>query len=223
MGEGSFQQCVQGAVRWEGLPAGSWRLIASGQGLALFDRTFELGDHEVLDLGVQVMVPGGRVLGVITDNGAPVSAAQVRSSDGQFVRTDAEGRYRLDGVPVGKLKVEVSTGRMFGKGEVEVLRGQASTLDLSLMPQAARGVVGLRISTVDGAVVVDAVAAGGPADGLIAVGDRLLSVDGKELGGDTGLARVLMAGEPGQPLVLERQRGEEKASVTLVRAQASEL
>lgn len=223
MGEGSSQACVAGALRWEGLPAGTWRLLVQGPALARLDRTLELGDDEVLDLGEQVLPPGGRVLGTLTQGGQPAAAAVVRSGDGQVITADAQGRYRLEGVPEGPLRVDVMFGDHAGQGQVQVQAGEAATLDLALEPVDRRGVVGLRVDEAEGRVLVRQVVPGSPADGVVQPGDLLLAIDGQALGGDMDQARALLAGRPGEPVVLTVQRGEAQQALTLTRAPAGEL
>lgn len=223
MGEGSTQSCSGGVLRWEGLPPGDWRLMASGPGLALYDRSFAVGEGEVLDLGAVALDPGGRVHGVVTQEGAPVGSARVRSSDGQVTRTDALGRFRLEGVPVGPVRLDVLAGRFSGQAQAEVVVEQSVAVDVALRPLAPRGMVGLRVDSREGAVVVATVVEGSPAAGQVLPEDQLLAVDGVAVGGDLDRARALMAGAPGEPVTLQVLRGEQTLELVLVRAAAGEL
>lgn len=78
---------------------------------------------------------GGRVLEVI--GGGPVAGATVRYGDRTAV-TDAEGRYRLTGLPDGGLTVAAgATGYLSGLAAAQIVDGRGRVDDLLLQPLAA--------------------------------------------------------------------------------------
>ncbi|MDY6948561.1 MAG: carboxypeptidase-like regulatory domain-containing protein, partial [Pseudomonadota bacterium] len=108
-----------------------------------------------------VFGPSGAVTGtVLRSNGSPAQDATInlQSQVGQrfafSTRTDAQGRYRIDGVPVGAFGITATgtAGEVASGGGNVAADGQVVTLDLQL---AANGIVGTVFQR-DGATPVGA-------------------------------------------------------------------
>lgn len=122
--------------------------------------------HEVLDVPIQLM-PSRSVVGVVTDSdGKPRPGVRIRpSSDTGMVIwdpgatwTDAKGRYRIDGLPPGKLTLAVS--ELSGPGRTKV----KTNVKVDGITQAPRAVLVLRVQS--GKITVQVVdMAGKPVSG----------------------------------------------------------
>lgn len=206
-----------GQLRWTGRAPGRWRILAVGDGCTMLDQEIELTAQEGVDLGKIALQWGGTVVGVVTENGEPAAGVEVRASNGRVTVTRPDGRYKLDGVPIGALEVRAARAFSGGGGEAVVTRGAVSTLDIALAPVAPRGVVGISVEHEDGEVVIRKVAAGLPADGVVTPGDVLVAIDGEPLNGDLTRTRRLIAGDPETEVRLELRRDGQPLSVALTR------
>lgn len=128
-----------GRFQFDYVPAGWVRLdahdpLTGRRGVAA--GTLESEDET---LEVEVRAEGlGQVRGRVTSNGAPRPGAEVRLAAGRFQATtmsDSEGKYRVDGVPVGRVVVTASLGSSFlagsNAGNLEA-EGQSLPLDVAL-------------------------------------------------------------------------------------------
>lgn len=86
--------------------------------------------------------PHGRLFGrVRLPEGAPAAGAQVEVA-GQRLVSDAQGAFSLPELPPGPVQVVVTLdGFEPGRGEVEVVAGEAARLELSLSPLSGPGIV----------------------------------------------------------------------------------
>jgi hypothetical protein len=90
-------------------------------------------------------------------------------------------------------------------------------------PDGDRGYLGVTVATEsDGRVAIDSVVRGSPAEsGGLKAGDRILSVEGREITSYPELESALTDLGAGKRVSVEAQRGEERFSVTLTLADAS--
>ncbi len=122
---------VRGRFSSTGLLPGHATLHATAPGWVDVRQTVELpaGSHaaEVTLRDVDLRLErGGIVTGlVISDDGQPVSDVDVQAGE-RHGRTDHDGRFRLEGVPTGK--VHVRSGAI--DSEVEVRRDEESSVEL---------------------------------------------------------------------------------------------
>ena len=144
-----------GAFKVKGLPAGKYEVRAIARGfLRSKQPALELPDGGVKDLGI-ALERGGSISGrVLDDRGKPLSSALVQPSmafttDAEWnaasesiagigVETDAEGRYRLEGLPPhGAYLIQASAGGFapVRSTRIQVGRKQdVTSVDLVLRP-----------------------------------------------------------------------------------------
>lgn len=131
-----------GRFEFAGLPAGAFLLFATapGRGAAQHDTiALRAGQRAAVEL---TLGGAGSVAGAVRDaNGVSVEGARVGLEGAPRVpeaRTDANGHYRLEGVPAGS--AEVVARRAEGEppvvGSVEVPAGSTATLDFELPDSA---------------------------------------------------------------------------------------
>ncbi len=216
----STQACDEhGRLTWTGREPGAYQLMAMQDGAAMLKLDVQLAEGPGLAIGPLQFSPGGRVFGVVTQDGAPVSGAQVRVTGGGNGLTNAAGQYRIDGVAVGDLEVRAGLGVYGAARSVELVEGQTVEVALELQAVASLGQVGVQLADRDGGVFIEKIRPGWPAELVLRPDDRLLEVNGQAVS-DRTQAKALMAGEPGEPLTLLVQRGDEPKQVELVRASA---
>ena len=99
-----------GRFRLEGLPRGKVEFDATASGYAIQHVTQELKDAG--ETSVEVALKGGRVLaGQVVDaaSKAPISGAKIiLVGQSQGVYSDASGRFRLEGLPTGKVEFDAT-------------------------------------------------------------------------------------------------------------------
>jgi hypothetical protein len=128
----------RGGFSFEGLPPAAYFLVAAAQGRGA-------AEHDTVALQ-----PGQRVSVELALGGAGAVAGAVRDANGVFVegarvgldgaprvpeaRTDANGHYRLEGVPAGSADVVArgDEGEVAAVGTVLVCAGTTAALDLEL-------------------------------------------------------------------------------------------
>lgn len=220
----------EGRFRVGGLGPGTYALSAHALGAApSAEVTVELDrESETVQLRVH---PGGRLLGRVTSGaaaaieGARVELETQRGDDSSPVslradaRTDADGRYVLDGVPSGLQSIFVSAEGHHARilSGITVGDGEARTIDVELTPveegEAPRlelAGIGAVLSGRDDALVIGEVLEGGGARaaGLVR-GDAVLAVDGvlvTELGFGESIQRI--RGPEGSTVVLRVRRAD---------------
>jgi hypothetical protein len=128
---------AEGRYRLEGVPAE-------------FKLTVEAADYEPASVSVNktiaqdVTLRPNTLSGVVTDrfSGAPVAGAKVAALSGSTpdseATTDADGRYKLEGVAADVTAVEVSAE---GYAQLSQQLGQSTTLDAVLRPDVLKGTV----------------------------------------------------------------------------------
>ncbi len=197
------------------------------------DRSFELPAVE--------LQPAGSVAGVVLDaSGAPVPNARVGvgvvpaflpagAAPEQFARTGPDGRFTLQGVPVGRTKISayaVGSGR--GEREVAVEAGETSDdVELRLLggdsdaESAALANVAITLGerargARDEVVIVDVAASSEAERAGLRAGDVLLGVDGTRVF-DMADARHRLGGSDGSDVILQLGRTGTELSVRVRR------
>jgi hypothetical protein len=107
-----------GSLRLTGLAPGAWRLEALGDGSGT--RRWLIGGESVTagTTGLRLkLVAGASIAGVVVDaHGAAVAGVRVdvlydpSATQGLHVLSDAEGRFRIDGLPPGRTYTVVARG-----------------------------------------------------------------------------------------------------------------
>lgn len=123
--------------RMTGLPSGPCRLTVTARGYPRFERDIDLpesdrpGDITRRDVRIEVEL-GGQVRGRVRDDrGDPVIGAEVKVVSGAGVdpaKTDSDGRFLLDGVPSGSVRIVCRSA----SETVEVRSNEESRVDLVL-------------------------------------------------------------------------------------------
>jgi len=163
-GEKAFQS-ADGTFELTDVPAGKWKVVASAPGYRPAEVAgIEIGEGETKEGGILSLKRGASVSGRILDprrgtgvpnasvswsegSGAsqfPVAAAIARfTGDGTAVSTDADGRYRLDGLSPGKVIISAEHPDYLDVSrQVEVEDEATVDLTLSLGGSIAGAVVG---------------------------------------------------------------------------------
>jgi hypothetical protein len=172
------------------------------------------------------LAAGGVITGVVRDatTGAPVAGANVqigyarRALGGPLsASTDADGRFRVDGVDPERKTVEVSATGYITRmvSGVQAPSGRSLTIDVALSPSTTGSPNGMQLVGIgatlsrDGqGVVIQRTIEGSAAASLgLREGDRILSVDGQPVG-DLDLYEVIerIRGEEGTPVRLTIER-----------------
>ncbi len=170
-------QSADGTFELTDVPAGKWKVVASAPGYRPAEVAgIEIGEGETKEGVVLSLKKGASVSGRVLDprratgvpnasvswsegSGAsqfPVAAAIARlTGDGTAVSTDADGRYRLDGISPGKVTISAEHPDYLDVSrQVEVEDEATVDLTLSLGGSIAGSVVGKdRRSAVPGAQV----------------------------------------------------------------------
>lgn len=154
-----------------------------------------------------------------------VSGAKSYSSEGSLFLTtvtiDTEVTF-VDLVQAGldSQKAVVDAASVNQGASLDDLRKQQSR-EMSQSKLAARvvalGALGLGSPTGDGAEVVDTLE-GAPVEGLLAPGDRIVELQGREIRTTCDVSRVMRSVEPGDIVTLTIQRGRERLTFDDVEA-----
>jgi Carboxypeptidase regulatory-like domain/PDZ domain len=195
-GPRSYQD-PQGAFRWDKLLPGDYVLTASVRGMPLARTGTIAVNSGVVTRGVRiVLVKGGSVSGRVTDaHGAPLADVDlafdtVSSIEESTVstRTDASGRYQLDGAPSGlfSLRAQKSGFRTRLLPGLRVASGSSVTEDITLTEGSGieNAGVGGKFSMSPEGIIFAFVGPTEPAARAgIVPGDRLVSIDGDSCDG----------------------------------------
>ena len=156
---------ADGRFEWEYLPPGKWMVTASAPGYQRFETSgLRIRGGQTTAEIVLPMRPGEQLRGRVYDevSGAGITAASVgfRESDqGRFegnwrsrvrVTTAQDGSFVLDGVPPGRVTLEVSASDHAAR-ELEVAVGDAPPLEIGL---SAGGTIAGRLTAADGVTPV---------------------------------------------------------------------
>ncbi|MCG8556583.1 MAG: carboxypeptidase-like regulatory domain-containing protein, partial [Proteobacteria bacterium] len=143
-----------GRFRFDHVPAGAVRVDAQDPSTA---RTgFALGNIERQDQIVELTLRAhglGTVEGLVSGDGRPQPGAEVTLIAGPLgahTVADAQGRYRVTGIPEGEVAVTASLGNGFLVGTAAAhLMGDGSTLELNVRLRSSGRVLG-RVLNADG-------------------------------------------------------------------------
>jgi protocatechuate 3,4-dioxygenase beta subunit len=214
-------------------------VLAAGQ--SIDDLSFELADNITIE---------GRL--VDADTGAPVPGMEVRvsASGGNFSRnaaageqervSDADGRFRVEGVKVGKVRVMIFprgsdslyswTNRDLAVASEPVVQdlGELALLPSRIKADEKPGDLGYKLARLSPEIEPEAryfevavIRPGGPAESTaLAVGDRIVEVDGQSVAApDAHRYQTLTRAPPGTSIVLGIEGGKQ---VTIVLGQPVE-
>jgi large repetitive protein len=123
---------ADGAFKIMNAPPAPARLSVRASGWSPAERTLRAASAPLH----VVLARGASVSGTVLDSsGRPAAGALVRSGS-VAVTTDAQGRYRLDGLPSGLQRVDASApgGLVARKGGVRLASGAPAAADLQLQP-----------------------------------------------------------------------------------------
>jgi len=224
-GPDSTVRCDEhGYVRWFDVVAGDHALIAAGPGAA--ETTVEV---TTTGAGVELddvrLVAGGALGGQVVRDGAPVAGAEVRLLGGRMARTDEQGRFSIQGVPVGLTRLKSIHDHAAAEAAVEVVASERAEVVLELVGLPPRGVLGLSGTPGPDGFLVDNVVPRGPASGLVEIGDLLVAAAGQSLVGRAPdeVLDVLGHGLPGEVLELVLVRAMTEHTVTITRVDVAAL
>jgi hypothetical protein len=190
----------RGSFRWDKLTPGSYVLSASAPGKPPTRSEPIDVRAETVTRNVRIaLLPGGSVVGRVTDERhAPLVGATIRFDflsavleSGGSVRTDDDGRYRLDGAPSGPVSLWVHKDTFIDRAVsgVRVDSGKTVTVDIALVDfdggaYFVMGGIGASLRTTDDGVEFQSLGAGDPgARAGLQEGDRVLRVDGESADG----------------------------------------
>jgi hypothetical protein len=148
---------IVGVVRTSGLNGTVQRQMATG----VAERGSEVLSASGQGVDWVADRPAGAVEGMVHDSlsGGPLARAEVRLAGRSWrTYTDAEGRYRFEGVPPGRFRVEFSHARLDSLGvdpgwrEAEVRAGEVTWVELAVPSRAS--IVAATCADDRGAVIV---------------------------------------------------------------------
>ena len=220
--ESSSKPCEAGRLSWTNLQPGIYRLIAHSPESERLEKQVKI-DFKFVDLGTVDLQKGMRLQGKVWMEGDPVADALILVEGGRRSRSDAEGRFSIDGLPLKEL--EVRAAAQAGRGAIRVLP-EMSNQDISfeLTRGKGQGLLGLQFDLKERGPVVTALLPGSGAAAELEPGDLLLQVDGVgvlDLSKDE-VAQIL-SGETGSKSSIQIERAGETRDVLLSRMDPVEL
>ncbi len=198
LGPDAAGECEGGALFWEDLEPGGYRLMAQAPGRVLLDLDLSIEDT-AMDLGPMSLAPGGVLRGEVVRDGRPVAGATVSLQGGRrHTESRPDGTFVLEGVGLGARRVWASLGVEGDRVEVQVT-AEGAEVDLALKALPEAGVFGLQFEAVPGGARIVAVHPNGSLAGEVLPGDILQAVDGLDLAGrNRGEMLKALAGPPGE-------------------------
>ncbi len=204
--ERAAQRFANEAGRFEfpGLAPAPYRVVVVADGHAPWVREVALAPGGAPTLEVE-LAPGGVLTGLVVreDDGRPIPNARVAAEGLSGLargaqphlgttRTDAAGRFRLEGLGDAKVAVTVRADGFHSRisPEIEVLAGSVSgPLEIALAPRdegerekiELAGVGAVLTSVGDSLIVRNVAPDSGAAEVGIAPGDRILRINGREV------------------------------------------
>ncbi|WP_437941782.1 MSCRAMM family protein [Sorangium sp. So ce341] len=126
-----------GTFRLEHVPTGDVQVRAYDGSHAVTALAVKISDCGKVEPVKVVMSPGGSIRGVARrDDGSPIPHAKLtllsRSVGFVNVVADAEGRYRIDDLPAGSVRLELRDGSRATMVSVNVKEGKAVKRDISI-------------------------------------------------------------------------------------------
>ena len=163
-----YQTSRDGVARIRNLGTDDWYFVIRADGFATeFKKTSEQKLGSVLPMRFELK-PGGSLVGTLRDDdGVPIADAKVSVAPADIsmspgygrVRTDAEGKYSIDGLPIGRpLRVSgTKEGYEYGRASSAVASAQSPTqADLVCKKQAYGGDVVVTVVAADGSPIAGA-------------------------------------------------------------------
>jgi len=209
-----------GEVQLGSLEPGRYDLTVSAKGLgALRVPRVVVGEGGSKSVTVTLAAPS-TVRGVVKSSNQPVGGAQVTVA-GRLAFTDAKGRWSVGDVAAGPIAITVMK-QGFGNAWVSAIAGgdEAGPVEIELRA-AGQGVVdgvGVVLSPGAQGAVITSVLPGSPADGKLAAGDRIESIDGTDVGA-AALEEIVarLRGAAGSSVSITIHRGADSSKVDVVR------
>jgi hypothetical protein len=234
-----------GAFRFEDVAPGPARLRATHPGYAKVEQSVRIDAPTQLDRPAELaavnLEEGGSVEGEVVDaRGEPVSGARVAEGSvptylpsGKLppgvVLTNARGEFRIDDLGAGDVILEayapdvgrgratsirVEPGRTTNRVRITMSRGESPASD-----SLSTGGVAISLDDASGAVSISSVTAGSEAERAgLAVGDRILSVDGQAVS-TSKEAQSRLFGPVADDVLVELSRGDTKRKLRVAREQ----
>ncbi len=225
-----------GVFRLERLVPGTYVLLAATVGRPPVRSSPIVVRGGAVTDGVRIVLTrGGVVVGrVVDDQHAPLADVELRfdlvsaiASSDAVTKTDATGRYRLEGAPAGPLTLLAQKSGYRAKltSGIWVETGHSVTKDVVLTATDGGGGmelvgIGANLQAVSGAITFATVFAGDPADRAgLRVGDRVVRIDGEATVGMSVVDAIQrVRGEAGTMLGLTVERDGTSFDVVIPRA-----
>ncbi len=136
-------------------------------------------------------------------------------------RCDGDGRFEINGLPVGDYTVHLFGSSWMTERRVAILGGQ--TIDLGDVNvdgfRAPPGKIGVGLEDRADGVYVGSLAKDGPAERAgVLEGDRIVAADGVPVSSSKEVMERV-PGKPGTPVVIAISRGGQEQSLTIIRAE----
>jgi len=214
--------------------AATWSVRIEADGYLSVERSVTVTDGgrgpEDATLDPVRLTPGGRAEGTVVDAlGHVVARARVRAGE-RATRTDAQGRFALDGLPAGHLDLVAShpAAGTSDPEDVRILTGRETPgvvlhlprrfdADSAAALEGRRRGVAIEVGWEHGAPVVERVIAESQAERAgLQPGDVLIAIDGA-VPDSADEARRLLRGAPSLGAIIEMQRGEREATLFVPR------
>ncbi len=137
----SCEDCVtvttdaNGKYTLEKVPAGEQKLRFVKKGYAVVNRTVTVNEGKETSLDAEMEKKTGAVEGTVYDKttNAPLEGVTVSCENCDTVTTDANGRYTLEKVPVGEVKIEFTKdGYLSAQKTVNVEMDATASLDMTM-------------------------------------------------------------------------------------------
>ncbi|MCB9564569.1 MAG: carboxypeptidase regulatory-like domain-containing protein [Kofleriaceae bacterium] len=163
---------------------------------------------------------GARLDGVVTAGGKPVAGARVSIDGGAAaVFTDDAGRFAIAAAPVGPVTIAVAAEGIGRFQRSAVVGADGAHVEIALRGGGDVEGIGVLLRAGDAGVVVAGFGTRAPARGPLAVGDRIVAVDGVDVT-DAPLTEVAarIRGPAGTQVTVQVMRGATPVEVTITRA-----
>mgnify|MGYP002631976135 CR=1 FL=1 len=147
---------ADGRFEITGLAPGRLQLTVRGRAGVVRSRELSLADDAAIEGVILDLSPTGSISGVVTALGGGALAADIEVSGDHMkrplrVRADAQGRYRVDAVPAGRVAMTArAQGRRSSARSLLIRPGQEEKVDFQLHPGA--GIAGRVIDADDNPV-----------------------------------------------------------------------